>query len=140
MCMHSRSYSVLDSGGDVMPRQLKPRTRAGATWTEAKYFQFIRSALRKATMRYPVKQKVLAANRRPKQLPGRHKWECKCAHCNLWWAQTACQVDHIVPAGKLSSYADLPGFVARLFCEPEDMQVLCSSCHQIKTNEERKSK
>jgi 5-methylcytosine-specific restriction endonuclease McrA len=47
------------------------------------------------------------------------------------------QVDHIVPAGKLSSYKDIAGFAERLFCEADGMQVLCTECHQKKTNAER---
>jgi 5-methylcytosine-specific restriction endonuclease McrA len=47
------------------------------------------------------------------------------------------QVDHIVPAGKLSSYKDIAGFCKRLFCEADGMQVLCVDCHQKKTNAER---
>ena len=93
-----------------MPRQLKPRTRAGKTWTEAKYWQFIRSALRQATMRYPVIQNFKEIS-----------------------------VDHIVPAGSLKTYDDLPGFVERLFCEEDNLQILCKdNCHQAKTNKERK--
>lgn len=119
-----------------MPRILKPRTHAGSTWTKARYFQFIRSALRRATISYPVTQQVKKAARR--SVKGqRHKFEYPCAHCKKWYQGKDCAVDHIVPAGKLNSYADLPGFVKRLFCEPEDMQILCTGCHLIKTNKEK---
>ena len=120
-----------------MPRQLKPRTRAGGTWTEARYWQFIRSALRKATMFYPVKQQVKKAYR--KSVTGqRHKFEYPCAHCGDWFMEKEISLDHITPAGSLKSYGDLAGFVERLFCEPKDLQILCHPCHTIKTNEEKK--
>ena len=123
-----------------MVRQLKPRTHAGKTWTKARYFQFIRSALRQAFMRYPVKQKVKQDNRRA--VTGqRHKFEYLCAGCGNWFKEKEIEVDHIVPAGSLNDYDDLPGFVKRLYCEPEDMQILCKeNCHAAKTASERSKK
>ena len=121
-----------------MPRQLKPRTRAGKTWTEAKYWQFIRSALRQATMRYPVIQNFKKKGRR--SVTGkRHKFEYQCVECKKWFMDKEISVDHIVPAGSLKTYDDLPGFVERLFCEEDNLQILCKdTCHQAKTNKERK--
>jgi 5-methylcytosine-specific restriction endonuclease McrA len=46
-------------------------------------------------------------------------------------------VDHIHPAGSLNCAADLPGFVERLFCEQDNLQVLCESCHDEKTKIEK---
>jgi 5-methylcytosine-specific restriction endonuclease McrA len=116
--------------------QLKPRTHAGRTWTKARYFQFIRSALRQAFQRYPVKQQVKSANR--KAVTGkRHKWLYTCAHCDQAFKDKEVQVDHIIPAGRLNSFKDLPGFVKRLYCEPGDMQILCRPCHAVKTASER---
>jgi hypothetical protein len=116
-----------------MGKQLVPRTRAGNTWTEARYWQFIRSALRQAYSRYPVKFQVKKDAERTVQ-GCRHKYEYKCAECSGWFTNKEIQVDHIEPAGKLSSYKDLAGFVKRLFCEADGMQVLCLECHQSKTN------
>ena len=128
-----------------MVRSTKPvkqrvkRTKAGRQWTKARYFQFIRSALRQAFQRYPVKQKVLNDNR--KNVTGkRHKFEYICAKCEKWFDRKGVEVDHIQPCGSLNDYKDLPGFVRRLFCEPKDMQILCKECHQEKTNKERKKR
>ena len=122
-----------------MGKQLVPRTRAGNTWTEARYWQFIRSALRQAYSRYPVKFQVKKEAERTVQ-GCRHKYEYKCAECSGWFTNKEIQVDHIEPAGKLSNYKDLAGFVKRLFCEADGMQVLCLECHQSKTNAERKAR
>ena len=122
-----------------MGKQLVPRTRAGNTWTEARYWQFIRSALRQAYSRYPVKFQVKKDAERT--VTGfRHKYEYQCAKCSGWFTGKEIQVDHIEPAGKLSNYKDLAGFVKRLFCEADGMQVLCLECHQSKTNAERKAR
>jgi 5-methylcytosine-specific restriction endonuclease McrA len=119
--------------------QLKPRTWAGKTWTKARYFQFIRSALRQAFQRYPVKQKVKNANRTA--VTGkRHKWLYTCAECAEEFMDKEVQVYHIIPAGSLNDFDDLPSFVKRLYCEPEDMQILCKPCHAVKTAAERKAR
>lgn len=122
-----------------MVKQLVPRTRAGNTWTEARYWQFIRSALRQAYSRYPVKFQVKKEAERTVE-GCRHKYEYQCAECSGWFTNKEIQVDHIEPAGKLSNYKDLAGFVKRLFCEADGMQVLCLECHQSKTNAERKAR
>ena len=122
-----------------MVKQLVPRTRAGNTWTEARYWQFIRSALRQAYSRYPVKFQVKKEAERTVE-GCRHKYEYKCAECSGWFTNKEIQVDHIEPAGKLSSYEDIAGFAERLFCEADGMQVLCLECHQSKTNAERKAR
>lgn len=121
------------------PKKKKPKLYAGV-WTQAKYFQFIRSALRQAFQRYPAKQQAKMQNRRnkPPRKKGKHKYEYQCAACEQWFMDKEVQVDHITPAGSLKDYKDLPGFTKRLFCEPEDLQILCIPCHQQKTNRERK--
>ena len=114
------------------------RTRAGETWTESRYFGFIRSALRSAFNRYPPKYQAKKAACRPKK--GHKRFEYQCADCKKWFPNNAVQVDHINPAGSLKTFEELPGFCERLFCEPEDLQVLCKPCHQVKTNKEREKR
>lgn len=46
-------------------------------------------------------------------------------------------MDHVEPTGTLKTLEDLPLFVARLFVGTDKLQVLCLTCHQIKTNKER---
>ena len=41
-----------------------------------------------------------------------------------------------MPAGTLTCGGDLPGFIERLFCEVDNLQVLCTDCHDIKTQNE----
>jgi hypothetical protein len=105
-------------------------------WTTARFFSFLRSALRSAYNRYPPKFGVLAAAKRPAQVK-RLKWEFQCASCKQWFPQKEVQVDHKEPAGKLQSFEDLPVFAKRLFVGPAGLQVLCSGCHGKKTREER---
>lgn len=109
-----------------------------AGWTEARYWSFIRSALRRAWTKYPPKFQALnAAKRRKLNAKGNQKYEYKCASCGGFFAGKNVSVDHIVPAGSLRSFSDLPDFCSRLFCKLEDLQVLCFRCHKEKTNLER---
>lgn len=108
-------------------------------WTDSRYWSFIRSALRRAWVKYPINHKVREDARRPYKGPDkRTKWEFQCNHCNEWFKSKEIQVDHIKPAGSLKRYEDLPAFVSTLFCSKDNLQVLCKECHNIKTQEERK--
>lgn len=130
-----------------MPKKVaaktKPRTPPFGpypTWTTAKFFGFLRSALRAGYNKWPPKWDVLtAAKREYKGEDKRCKWEYKCSACSCWFKAKQVSVDHIVPAGSLNNFEDLPGFVSRLFCSAEGLQVLCSACHKEKTNAERKA-
>lgn len=115
------------------------KTHANNQWTKSRYFQFIRSALRSAFNRYPVK--FAAKKAAEKTVTGhRHRYEYLCADCNAWFKGNEVQVDHIKPAGTLKDYKDLPAFVQNLFCEAAGLQVLCKGCHKTKTAMERKQR
>jgi len=90
-------------------------------------------------MRYPVKQQAKNAVR--KVVEGeRFKYIYPCAECEEWFQDKEVQVDHIVGAGSLNEYSDLPRFVERLFCEPDNLQILCKPCHLIKTKKEKEQR
>lgn len=66
------------------------------------------------------------------------KWEYQCAKCKKWFADKDIQADHKQPAGTLRTFADLPGFAERLFCEVDGYEMLCKKkCHLQKTLKER---
>ena len=114
------------------------KNKAGNTWTSARYFGFIRSALRRAWTKYPVRYQVMDAAKKPYTgKDKRTKWVYECASCKGKFKSTEVQVDHIKPAGTLKDYKDLPSFVRNLFCEADNLQVLCKECHNKKTKEER---
>lgn len=114
-----------------------PKTRNAGTQTEASFWSFIGSALRKASRFWKPIQKAKMEARRPYEGPNkRQKFEYLCNHCNQYFKETDIEVDHIVPAGSLRKYEDLPGFVERLFSE-DGYQVLCDRCHAKKSTLDR---
>jgi hypothetical protein len=123
-------------------RQLVPRTRASETMTESQFFGFIRSALRDKFQRWKPKYDCLAAAKRPFRGENRRnqRWEYLCALTGKWFPLKEVEIDHIVPCGSLRTFADLPGFVERLFCEKEGLQVVSKAAHKLKTQAERTKK
>lgn len=116
-----------------------PRTHAGNTWTKSAYFGFIRSCLRRAWTRYPVRYQVLAKAKTVVK-GKRHKYEYECAKCGKNYKQKEIEVDHIIACGSLKEYSDLPKFVSTLFCESDNLRVVCKPCHKKITAKERAKK
>jgi 5-methylcytosine-specific restriction endonuclease McrA len=118
-----------------------PKTRNNGTMTESAFWSFIRSGLRQKSRWWkPITQCKLDAKRTYKGPNKRQKFEYQCNSCKKWFAEKNINVDHIDPAGSLNCANDLPGFVERLFCEVDNLQVLCSGCHNIKTQNEKNGK
>lgn len=115
-----------------------PKTRNAGTMTESAFWSFIRSALRQKSRWWkPIAQAKAKAKRKYKGPNKRQKFEYQCAECLNWFPDKKINVDHIVPAGTLRCANDLPGFVERLFCEMDNLQVLCTTCHDKKTQDEK---
>lgn len=115
----------------------KPKPRNAGTMTESAFWSFIRSSLRQKSRWWkPIIQCRELAKRKYNGPNKRQKYEYQCNHCKGWFPAKDVNVDHIIPAGNLQSGKDLEGFVERLFCEVDNLQCLCTSCHDIKTKNE----
>ena len=116
-----------------------PKTRNSGTMTESAFWSFIRSALRQKSRWWkPITECKMKARRPYKGPNKRQKFEYLCNSCKAWFPEKQINVDHIVGAGSLNCGQDLPGFVDRLFCEQDNLQVLCTTCHDHKTKLEKK--
>ena len=114
------------------------RTRNAGTMTESAFWSFIRSALRQKSRWWKPITQCKQKARRPYKGPNkRQKFEYQCKYCEQWFPEKRVNVDHITPAGTLRTATDLPGFVERLFCEIDGLQVLCNNCHDEKTKLEK---
>lgn len=113
------------------------RTRNGGKWTESMLMSRIRSALRRIWQFYAPR--IEAKNRRRRAVKkGNQKWEYQCEECKGWFKSKEVEVNHKIPAGSLKSFADLPMFCERLFCEDVDgYELNCKGCHSVKTQKDR---
>jgi len=116
-----------------------PKTRNNGQWTEARYRGFVRSALRKAWMKWPPNQATKRAARIERGV-----YMCAGYQRDAHLAPASIKVDgkrknnvftdHIEAVGSHASWDDV---IAGLFCEADNLQVLCKDCHDRKTKDER---
>lgn len=109
----------------------------GGKWTEARFRGFITTALRAASRRWPPKYDSLKAAFTEQKLnksTGRLAKHYKCNACKKEYPSKQIQIDHVVPIGKCGTWDE---FISRLFCEQDNLQALCLTCHKKKTKQER---
>lgn len=116
----------------------------GGKWTEGKFHSFVKSALRAASRKWPPKYETINAalvGQKVNAATGRLAKHFKCAGCAGEFPASQIQVDHIEaiinPKVGFTNWDDV---VNAMFCEKENLQVLCTTCHKSKTAEERKLK
>lgn len=126
-----------------------PRSKFnGGAWTEARFHSFIKSALRSASMRWPPKYEVKKeariergiylcagfkrrAHKVPASLPPKPGNKLRINNA---------QVDHIASVVTEDGFTTWDDVINRMFCEKENLQVLCHECHKAKTQEEKESR
>lgn len=110
-------------------------------WTKARFNSFVKSALRSASRRWPAKYECLNeayVSTQVNSKTGRQAKHFRCNECKNLFPSKDVQVDHIE-----SIIDPTVGFISwdetvnRLFCEKENLQVLCKDCHTVKTNAEK---
>ena len=117
------------------------KERNGGEWTEARFKSFVTSALRAASRRWPPKYKALKeafVGRKVNAKTGKLAMHYKCAECKKLYVATDVQVDHIKPVvDPKKGFVSWDSFIDRIFCEIENLQVMCKPCHKIKTDQEK---
>jgi 5-methylcytosine-specific restriction endonuclease McrA len=103
-----------------------------------KYESKIRGKLRELARYMPEKQECLENAIHPTEKGERGGKLYICNKCGLCFKPNEVQVDHIQPVvptdHEIESWDE---YISRLFCDIENLQVLCKPCHQIKSNNER---
>ena len=117
----------------------------GGKWTTARFNSFIKSALRGASMRWPPRNEVRKAARTergkyrcagwrrkshivPASLPPEGKNKRRINNVSI---------DHLHPVVEPGKEFSWDAVIKNLFCEADQLQVLCHECHKSKTQEER---
>ena len=106
--------------------------------------RFLISILRRATYRWPPRSEVLKNARKDRNC-------YECAMCKEQHKNNEVVLDHIHPVvDPKEGFTTWDDYINRMFPEKEGFQVLCKSCHDIKTtledemrkhfNKERKGK
>jgi hypothetical protein len=113
--------------------------RCHGTQTESQWLAWIRSALRSKWLRWRPRSEALILARRPyKGEKKSQKWEYKCAICSGWFGLKECEVDHHPrSAGSILSVKDIGEFCNNLFCEVDNLRVVCKECHACHTLQQR---
>lgn len=119
---------------------------ADGNWTTSKYSTFIRNQLRRGWVKWPVKNSLLKEAR-----VERGKYLCTC--CGDIVPSTmkvpgktveikkvkGVNVDHILPATPLTGQYVWDDFIHRLYCERDNLWVICYHCHDYKTQKVEKA-
>ena len=117
------------------------KTRCSGTLTEAGFRNFIRQLLRKGTFKWKPRQEAKLNARHHEKLAGDTKrlvYHSRCAGCNGLFPESKCVVDHIEPVvDPAQGFVGWDTYIERMFCEVDNLQVLCSDCHDEKTERER---
>ena len=114
------------------------KTRCGGRWTEAKFKSFVKNQLRSATRKWaPINDCKANARRR--------RGVYECAGCGEFVKPTYKEgrtsksyifVDHVEPIVPLSGWVSWDSCIERMFCEEDNLQLLCKPCHDKKSYEE----
>lgn len=117
------------------------KKRNGGEWTEARFKSFVTSALRAASRRWPPKYAALKAafvGKKVNAKTGKMAMHYKCAACKKLFVAADVQVDHIKPVvDPKKGFVSWDVYINRMFCEIEDLQVLCKVDHKVKTDKEK---
>lgn len=111
------------------------------SWSLSRYNTFIISSLRGAFRKFPNKYETLKEASVGKKLNPKSKRMAEhfiCKSCGNDFPAKEVQVDHILPVVcPKKGFKDWNTFIDRLFCDKDNLQVLCGACHDVKTALER---
>lgn len=132
--------ALLNCGSSLLS---KTKPYNGGTWTEARYFSFIKSALRSASVRWPPRYQVLNEAKLGKRVnpkTGRLAEHYECAACKGAFPGKEVQVNHKLPVIPPSGFDSWDETIKRMFCEKHGLEVLCIPCHKTITDLENKER
>jgi len=116
----------------------------GGTWTESRRASFIKGGLRTLSRKWPPKYKAISlanVGRRFDPKTGKDSYRYRCAACKEIFKSAEVQADHIEPVVDIEDgFIDWNEYIKRLLCEHDNYQILCITCHAVKTSTEREQR
>lgn len=118
-----------------------PPFEAYPEWSSAKFFSFLRSAIRSRQLRWPPRNLKKMEGRRiyigdnPRQ-----KYEYHCEVCDGWFPEKMIEMDHIIPVGSIRSFQEFGEAAERMFCHKDLWRRVCKDCHKKITSQQREDK
>lgn len=144
-----------ESGSEnIIPADIPKAVLEEGGWTPAKFRALVRGALRQIYFRWGgrkvafdrvrVEVPGVTSKGKPTKRPG--IWY-KCENCGVLGKSQVSKanpkgyirmwIDHREPVVPLDRYPDWNEYVNRLFCSPDNFEVLCQTCHADKSQAER---
>lgn len=115
---------------------------ASSDWTAGRLRTFITSTLRGGFRKYPAKYECLQKAFVGKKInikSNRLSAHYLCNHCKGEFPTADVQVDHVNPiVNPDDGFVSWDEYIKNLFCPIENLQVLCTTCHDAKTLGENK--
>lgn len=115
------------------------KTYNGGNWTQARYNSFVKGALRSASKRWPPKYTVLneaCIGQKINTTSGRLAKFYTCNECKEAFPAKLVEVNHIIPVIPITGFDNWDSVIKRMFCEKEDLEVVCKICHKAITKQE----
>ena len=122
-----------------MARVLKERNYANKTMTQSMYKSYIMSGLRQKLRFYPpclACRKESSVGRKTNSKTGRMAMHFKCAECGDDFTDKFMQVDHIETVTPITGFVSWDDIIERMFIEKDGLQLLCKTCHSVKSKAE----
>lgn len=122
-----------------MGKQKVPKTRCCETMTEAAYRSWVKSLLRKGTLRWKPRSEALKQALRGKfvnEATNRLANHYECSECGSLVPMKQTHVDHIIPVVGEEGFTTWDDYIHRMFCEMDNLRVLCKPCHDVVTKAE----
>lgn len=94
---------------------------------------WLRWQLRKISLRWPARSQAMGRARVERGV-------YKCEGCEQLTPAKNIQADHIIPVVGNEGFTNWDDFVTRLFCPPDNYQILCKECHHVKTQAENETR
>jgi 5-methylcytosine-specific restriction endonuclease McrA len=127
-----------------LPKAKPEKPFNSGQWTAARMNSFIKGGIRTLSRRWPPRYESLnlaLIGKRLDPATGKMSNRYKCAACGDMFKQADVQVDHIDPVVSVEGgFIDWNIYIKRMYCEVDGFQVLCSQCHNVKTQNERKKR